>query len=84
MTAGDERLFVNGVQHDGGAVGLALEGVAMEAASMQGALPIGPSFAITESEGNFIRALDGKEVGEALEPVLDAFRKAPTGNLMAG
>ena len=84
LTAGDERLFVNGVQHDGGAVGLALEGVAMEAASMQGALPIGPSFAITESEGNFIRALDGKEVGEALEPVLDAFRKAPTGNLMAG
>ena len=84
LTAGDERLFVNGVQHDGGAVGLALEGVAMEAASMQGALPIGPSFAITESEGNFIRALDGKEVGEALEPVLDAFRRAPTGNLMAG
>ena len=56
LTVGDGRLYVGGQEHDGGAVGLALRGVHMEAMVCQGALPVGPSsFAITASEGNVIR-----------------------------
>lgn len=84
LTVGDGRLFVGDTQHNGGAVGLALSGVAMDAFVCQGALPIGPSLPITASEANIIRALDGREVGEALESVLTAFQSNPTGSLMAG
>jgi len=49
----------------------------------QGARPVGPSFSITESDGNVIRALDGMEVTAALEPVLKEFSSVQ-GDLMAG
>lgn len=47
-------------------------------------LPVSTSFAITASEANIIRELDGRPVGEALEASLAAFKEAPSGNLMAG
>ena len=43
---------------DGGAVGLALTGVAVDTLVCSGALPFGPSFEITAAEGNLIRELD--------------------------
>ncbi|EOD26893.1 hypothetical protein EMIHUDRAFT_114865 [Emiliania huxleyi CCMP1516] len=80
LTVGDSRFFVGATEHDGGGVGLALCGVDLEPL---GARPVGPSFSITESDGNVIRALDGMEVTAALEPVLKEFSSAK-GDLMAG
>lgn len=71
--SGDGRLFVGATQHDGGAVGLALEGVEMDAHSFQGAVPIGPSFEITSCEGNIIRGLDGCSIGETVGDLIESY-----------
>ena len=84
LTVGDGRLYVNGTQHDGGAVGLALCGVEVDALVCQGALPVGPAFEITDCEANIIRSLDGKSVHKALIETLQEVEGGGGGNLMAG
>ena len=84
LTVGDGRLFVGATKHDGGAVGLALPDVDFHAVVCQGALPIGPSFAISASEANIIRSLDGKTVGDALGPELEATMASGGDSIMAG
>lgn len=70
ITAGDTRLFVGEKEHDGGAVGLALNGVQVETLVCHGSLPVGPSFEITTAQGNQIQRLDGRPVGEVVGPLL--------------
>ena len=95
LLAGDSRLFVGETEHDGGVVGLALRGVALDALVCQGASPIGPSFAITAADSrlahlgrNSILALDGQSVGEheGLHEALALAQQAGLGpgTLMAG
>ena len=48
------------------AVGLALQGVDLEARSFQGAVPIGPAALITACDGNLVRELDGRPVDAVL------------------
>lgn len=66
-------LFMGATPHRGGAVGLSLQGVDLEARSFQGAIPIGPSYEITACEGNLIRELDHQPVGEVLGQTIEAF-----------
>ena len=88
MTVGDTRLFVGNTEHDGGAVGFALQGVEMDAVVCQGALPIGPSFEITAATGSLIRSLDGKPVAEAIGELLQELSQKAHGSegvgVMAG
>ena len=87
LLAGDGRLFEGSNEHNGGAVGLAIAGVQMDALCCQGALPVGPSFEITSSEANIIRELDGRDVAEAVHDILAQFSEPPrAGNqvVMAG
>ena len=59
----------------------------MDALCCQGALPVGPSFAISASEANIIRELDGRDVAEAVDGILSQFSEPPrAGNqvVMAG
>lgn len=90
LLAGDSRLFVGETEHDGGVVGLALRGVALDALVCQGASPIGPSFAITAADSrlahlgrNSILALDGKSVSEH-EGLHEALALAQQGGLGPG
>ena len=84
LTVGDGRLFVGARQHDGGAVGLALPDIDFHAVVCQGALPVGPSFEISASEVNMIRALDGGTVGSALGDELEQLLITNSSSLMAG
>ena len=84
---GGSELFVGDRRYDGGAVGLALQGIDMEARSFQGAVPIGPSYEITACDGNIVHALDGRPVGEVLTDSIERFAAQPgqsTANLMCG
>ena len=84
---GGSELFVGDRCYDGGAVGLALQGIDMEARSFQGAVPFGPSYEITACEGNIVHALDGRPVGEVLTDSIERFAVQPgqsTANLMCG
>ena len=86
LTAGGHStLFVGAKEHDGGAVGLALENIGFEARSFQGAVPVGPSYEITASDGNLIHALDGKPVGETFGESLEELSSSlEDGSLMCG
>jgi small ligand-binding sensory domain FIST len=68
--ATESDLYLGGDALDGGVVGLALHGTALEAVVGQGATPVGPAFKVTACEGNVVRSLDGSDVGAALDPVL--------------
>ena len=75
LTVGDGRLYVGNTEHDGGVVGLALQGVDMEAHSFQGAIPFGPSCAITAHDGTVVTELDGRSVGDTLGEALETFQQ---------
>ena len=68
--ATESDLYLGGDALDGGVVGLALRGATLDAVVGQGATPVGPAFRVTACEGNVVRALDGSDVGAALDPVL--------------
>ncbi|KAH8098793.1 hypothetical protein JL720_1761 [Aureococcus anophagefferens] len=68
--ATESDLYLGGDALDGGVVGLALHGATLDAVVGQGATPVGPAFKVTACEGNVVRALDGSDVGAALDPVL--------------
>ena len=68
--ATESDLYLGGDALDGGVVGLALRGATLDAVVGQGATPVGPAFKVTACEGNVVRALDGSDVGAALDPVL--------------
>ena len=79
LTAGgDGELYMGTRRFDGGAVGLALQGVEMEARSFQGAVPVGPSHEVTHCDGNLIHALDGQPVGAVLGETIESFMAQPT------
>lgn len=85
LTAGSSGLFMGNTRHDGGAVGLALQGVDLEARSFQGAVPIGPAALITACDGNLVRELDGRPVDAVLgETIARVAQDASGGNLMCG
>jgi small ligand-binding sensory domain FIST len=83
LTVGDSRLWVGSREFDGGAVGLALSGIAVDALVCQGARPVSKSFEITAAEGNVIRELDGKTLSQSgFSDVLEDL--AQSEQLMAG
>ena len=87
LLAGSTSLWTGTTEHDGGAAGLMLSnGLELDVLVCQGALPVGPSFAITEADGNLVRSLDGKPVGETLGPIIEQLNKEGRGgsSIMAG
>lgn len=87
LTAGGEGILYAGAErHDGGAVGLALQGVDLQARSFQGAIPIGASYEITASDGNLVQGLDGHAVGDVIGDTIDEFLSSDgqSGSLMCG
>lgn len=83
---GQNKLLVHRVVHDRGAIGVAMWGnIEMEPLIASGAMPLGPEFRITKSEGQLALELDGVPALDALErmvgdvptDVRDAFVSAP-------
>lgn len=63
---------------EGGLSGVLFAGsVAVACGLSQGCSPIGPARAITESEGNVIKAIDGRQAVEVLKEDLDASGQRP-------
>ncbi|HEX9683647.1 MAG TPA: FIST N-terminal domain-containing protein [Acidimicrobiales bacterium] len=66
---GTNRLVVDNAVVDGGAVGLLLRNVAVEAVVSQGCRPVGDAWVVTESEGNEVRTLGGEPPVQRLEQI---------------
>ncbi len=67
---GAGTLFFGDRVCDGGAVGVALEGVEMVPCVSQGAAPIGREVTITAAEGNVIHELAGRPALETVESII--------------
>lgn len=85
-SADANRLLVDGVAHDSGAVGIVMDGAArLEPLVAQGCWPVGPPFHITRCDRNIVFELDGAPAYATLTEMLDAlpedesqrFRTAP-------
>ena len=69
---GDNALFLDGVVHGAGAIGLALHGnIVVDTVVAQGCRPIGEAMRITSSQNNILVELDGKPPMAVLQ---DLFR----------
>lgn len=85
LLSGSSSLYVGSERYEGGVAGVALHGVALDAVVCQGATPVGPSFAITQSQGISVLELDGQVVGQhhALAELLRAEAELSAGEGVA-
>lgn len=67
---GSQALLLDGALERGGAVGVALSGVAVRAVVSQGCAPLGPDSVITRAEGNVVFELAGMRALERLRDVI--------------
>jgi small ligand-binding sensory domain FIST len=70
---GGNRLLLDGVVHDDGAVGVALAGVGLRFCVSQGCRPVGSSWVVTRAERNVIAELGGVP---AAERIREAYEQA--------
>ncbi len=82
--AGEGALFLDQDVHDGGAVGLCLDGVEMLPCVSQGAAPLGREMTITAAEDNVILELAGKPAVQSIEEVVAELPLAERSLVAAG
>jgi small ligand-binding sensory domain FIST len=81
---GASALFEGDELHEGGAVGVRLDGVELLPCVSQGAAPIGPEMTITASDGNVIAELAGRPALERIRAAIEALGERERGLIGGG